>query len=364
MSTSLVSAPATSATQQVKVASWKVTEERRLRGYAVEWAEPGKLLLSRGNHLYCTSSLDAPISCVAAFPLSGTASLAIRMRLAQRALRLFFYNVLCLEGGETFVTFGRQIGVFRDGRFDQLTGRSRACRVLRGGCAVGPSGDVFFGEYLRNPERGPIRIYRYSPGSSCVTVVHEFPSGDVRHVHGVYSDPFDRSLWCLTGDLEHECKLLRSINGFRTFDVVGTGDETWRSVSAIFTSNAVYYGMDAEFRTNHIYRIDKRTGERRDLGQVDGPIYYSKAVGDDLFFGVAAELCPSQVGRSATLWHVNEHNSLSRVVGYEKDLFGKHLMPGTLHFPAGPGLPNQLIYHAVALAGADNRTYIARQCTE
>lgn len=338
------------------VPAWHVSEQRSLRGFAVEWAEPGRLLLSRGNRLYHAAEIgDAP-SLVGSCP-AGALTLAARLRLSQRALRLMFYNVLPLPSGEVFVTFGKVIGVLSGRKFKALSGRDRACRVLRGACALDPSGTVYFGEYLRNPERTPIRIYRYEPGSDAAEIVHTFDAGSVRHVHGVYHDATDGSLWVLTGDLEHECKILRTADAFASLEVIGQGDETWRAVSALFTEDAVYYGMDAEFRQNHVFRLDKRTGQRELLGDVDGPIYYSNSVGDHQFFGVTAELCPSQVGRSATLWHVGPADRLQRVMSHEKDRFSRHFMPGTLHFPRGPGLADQLMYHGVGLAGADNRTY-------
>lgn len=349
---SLVRENASSATE------WGVDEKPALRGFTVEWAEPGDFILSRGNRLYRSAALTGPFEEFASFPVPAWKAAAGRFRLPQRLLRHLFYNVLKLPGDELFLTFGKQIGVYRDGEMKTLAGMDRPCRVLRAACALDAHGDVYFGEYVPNTERGPIHIYRYQAGADSVEIVYTFESSAIRHVHGIYRDPFDGSLWCLTGDADSESRILRSDDGFKTVETIGTGDETWRAVSLQFTGEGIYYGMDAEFRSNHIFRIDRVTGERDDLGEVDGPVYYSHSIGSDLFFAVTAELCPSQIGNSATIWHVDTNGNLSKVVSYAKDAFDRRFfMHGTIHFSRGPGIPGEMLFHAVGLKNADNRSF-------
>src|SRR5262249_22724453 len=156
-------------------------------------------------------------------------------RPAQRLLRFLFYNVLRIEDGAVFVTFDKQAGIHEEGRFHLLEGLVKPCRVLRGACALDRNGTVYFGEYLLNPERGPVLVYRRERGTRRVEVVHPFPAGSVRHVHGIYHDPYTGSLWCVTGDGASECRMLRTRDGFATLEEIGAGDETWRCVSLLFT---------------------------------------------------------------------------------------------------------------------------------
>jgi hypothetical protein len=156
--------------------------------------------------------------------------------------------------------------------------------------------------------------------------------------------------------------MLRTSDGFSTLDVVGAGDESWRAVSVQFTKGAVFYGSDAEFSQNYLYRIDRRSGRRDSLGPTGGPVYYSCRSGGDMYFAVTAEMCPSQTDRCAALWCVGENGSIERVVQMTKDRWHKkYFMPGTLHFPSGPGLADQLLFHAVGLARADNRMFSLRR---
>ena len=77
---------------------------------------------------------------------------------------------------------------------------------------------------------------------------------------------------------------------------------------------------------------------------------------------MTAELCPSQIGRSATLWHVDGNDDLSRCTSFEKDPWPlRYFMVGTLHLARGPGFPDRFYMHGVALRGADHRTFVAAE---
>jgi hypothetical protein len=341
---------------------WQISEERCLDGYTVEWEEPGELILSRRNMLFRTMGAGAPIERLATFPMPASRALPARLRLIQRLLRFEFYNVLKLPDSSYFLSFGRTVAVLRDGRVRPVHGVDPRARLLRGACAVSAAGDVYFGEYAGNPSRDPVRIYRLPAGSETVKVAHTFRAGEVRHVHGIYADPHGGALWCVTGDRPTECRILFSHDGFRTIEVAGAGDETWRTVSLQFTADAVYFGMDAEFRTNHLYRLDRASLERRKLTAVEGPVYYSAKRGADLFFAVTAELCPSQTEPVASIWHVAADDTCRRIVVLQKDALPvRYFLPGTIQFPAGPGTPGTLLFRGLALRGADQRVLRIRR---
>jgi hypothetical protein len=341
---------------------WTLSEERDLRGYTIEWAEPEFFILSKRNRLFQSRTLKPPFTEIVEFPASQWKRGVARMRLAQRLLRFMFYNVLKLPDQSLFLTFGKDLGIYAAGTFHKLEGLGRPFRVLRAACALDGEGRVSFGEYLPNAQRGPVDVYQFIPGSRRAEIVHRFPAGSVRHVHGIYHDPYSDHHWCVTGDRKSECRVITTADNFRTLQTVGEGDETWRCVSLQFTRDAVYYATDAEFEQNYLYRIDRDAGARETLTELEGPVYYSHAVGDHLFFAVSAELCPSQEGRSASLWHVGPGGQCTRVFTMEKDAFPlRYFMPGTVHFPQGPGVCDQVFFHVVALRGGDNRTFSLRQ---
>lgn len=342
-------------------AQWKIEPVPALSGYTIEWLEPGRILLSQRNRIYRASTPTGPRELVGEVAAPLWKRWASRVRGAQRLLRFMAYNVLPLPDDTALVTFDRQVGILSNGEYRDLPGMSRPCRVLRRGCALTSDASVVWGEYVKNKQRGAIEVYRYRPGETQAQVVHTFSAGEIRHVHGIYPDPYADSLWCLTGDWPSECKILRTNDAFETLETVGEGDETWRSVSLLCRPEAVYYASDAEFRGNYIYRLDRRTGRRTTLASIDGPVYYSHAIGEDLLFATTAELCPSQSEPVASLWHVTPTDEVTRVFSFTKDLFRKHLtamlfMPGTFHFPLGPGLDGETYLSGVGLHGVDNLT--------
>lgn len=336
---------------------WEIEHIPELEGYTVEWAEEGNYFLSRRNVLYHSRDLKPPFKQHAVIDASTWKKAASRFRLAQRLLRFQVTNVIPLSNGDTFVTFDKSVGIVRDGVYQPLKGLERPCRVLRSACAVDRNGFIFFGEYLANTERGLIRIYKYASGGDALEVVYTFPEKSIKHIHGIYFDRFTNSLFCLTGDDLHECRILQTFDGFKTAKIIGQGDETWRAVSILFTEKYLYYGMDAEFRSNYIYKFDRRTDARSSLGEVNGTIFYSKQVGDDLFFTTTAENAPSQKENAAALWRADKNDVCTKLLSYEKDRWHKTLFQfGTIHFPYVNLLNDSLYFHLVGVKG-DNQTY-------
>lgn len=337
--------------------NWKVEEIPELKGYTVEWAEPDNFWLSRRNILFHSKNLQPPFERFAAIDAPSWKTLAANFRLAQRLLRFQVTNMIPLKSGDLFVTFDKTAGIVRQGKYQTLRGLVRPCRVLRAACAVDDRENIYFGEYLANDERGEMRVYRYAAGADSLEVIHTFPSGSIKHIHGIYFDEFTKTLFCLTGDDEQECRILQTADEFRTIETIGEGDETWRAVSLLFTEKALFYGMDAEFRANHIYRFDRETGNRESLGEVSGTVFFSKKLGEDLFFTTTAENAPSQTENVAALWNINSAGRCVELIRFKKDFWHPTLFQfGTIHFPCVNRLAGELHFSLVGVEG-DDRTY-------
>jgi hypothetical protein len=341
--------------------NWTVEPRPHLRGYTVEWAEEGHHYLSRRNVLYHSRDLEPPFTKLVAIPAPAWKQAVCRSRLAQRLLRFLVTNVIRLANGDLFVTFDKSVGIVRNGKYTELAGLARPCRVLRAACAIDNHGDVYFGEYLMNDDRTAVRVYRYRPGNSGLEVAYTFPAGSIKHIHGIYFDRFTASLLCLTGDDNSECRMLRTDDGFRTVRVVGEGDETWRAVSVLFDEASMFYGMDAEFRSNHIYRLDRRTSERTSLAEVQGTVYYSKQFGKELFFTTTAENGSNRRARAAAIWNVSAGGKCIEIAKFEKDSWHGTLFKfGTIHFPYA-NLRADALYFSVIGVKEDNQTFRIRR---
>jgi hypothetical protein len=337
--------------------NWIVEAIPELKGYTVEWAEAGNFFLSRRNVLFHSETLKPPFKQIAAIDAPFWKQTASNFRLAQRLLRFMVTNVIQLNNGDLFVTFDKTVGIVRNGKFQILKGLVRPCRVLRSACAVDGNGNIYFGEYLANDERGEMRIYQYKQGSDALEIAYIFPHNSIKHIHGLYQDEFTGSIFCLTGDDEKECQILHSFDGFQTTEIIGEGDETWRAVSILFDKEYFFYGTDAEFRTNQIFKVNRTNLDREPLGEVDGTIFYSKQLGEDLFFTTAAENAPSQKENVAALWHINSEGRCQILTKFQKDRWHKTLfMFGTIHFPFTNKLKDELYFHLVGVQ-EDNQTF-------
>ena len=179
-------------------------------GLVPEWVEPcGTTWLSRGPQILRAEGLNAAPAPVTRLDSQPWKNLLGRSRLARRLLRFAYYNVVPLADRRLFVSFEKSVRIFEHDRWIEVTGLTSQFRILRGCCAVAPSGDVFFGEYLPNTERNrPINIYRLPVGGVRAEIVWTFAPGEVRHVHSVRWDAGEGALWVCTGDLPHECKII------------------------------------------------------------------------------------------------------------------------------------------------------------
>ena len=336
---------------------WKIEEISELRGFVIEWAEPGHYLLSRRNKLYRSRDLIPPFEELTVIDAPLWRSLASSFRLVQRLLRFSVTNAIPLANGDIFVAFDRTVGIIRGHRYIALSGLKRPCRVLRSACAIGLDGNLYFGEYLANDSRGSINLYRYVPGEKSVNSIYSFPKGSVRHVHGIYYDEFTHALFCLTGDSNAECRIIRTFDEFGTVETICQGDESWRAVSALFTKEGVYFGTDAEYRSNSIYRLDRQTLIRNSLGEVNGTVFYSQKFNGKLFFATTAENAPSQTENRAEIWVADESDGIQKLGSFAKDRWHAVLFGfGIVNFPHISSVSDRLFFSLSATIG-DNRTF-------
>ena len=330
----------------------------KLNGYICEWAEANSYIFSLRNKLYLTNSISSPLEYIGSFPEPLLVRLLFRFGLIRRLLRKSFYNVIPLKNDSYFVSYGQQLGIIKNKEYIPFNKIGASFKILRSAAAVDSEGNIFFGEYSSNDARQPVKIYKYSQKSNILEVVHEFASGLIRHIHGIYYDKYTDSLWCLCGDIGNENRILYSNNEFKKISVVGSGDESWRGVSILFTKKYFYYGMDAEFTDNYIIRVDRSNYSRKKIGKVNGPVYYSYKHNNQLFFAVTAELCPSQSDRYASLYVIDSDENIERILDIKKDFFSvKYFLPGAFYFPAGEGNKEDIIFNTIALNHKVSNSY-------
>ena len=77
------------------------------------------------------------------------------------------------------------------------------------GVCLAPNGSIFFGEYLLNTDRSkPVNLYRSIDNGNSFQIIKTFPAGDIRHIHFIKWDPYEKCLWLGTGDYGDNLSLI------------------------------------------------------------------------------------------------------------------------------------------------------------
>ena len=225
------------------------------------------------------------------------------------------------------------------------------------------SDQIFFGEYFGNSERDEVHIYCSQDRGKTWDVAYTFPKGAIRHVHNVLYDKWTDCLYILTGDLGEECKILRASCDFKEVEVVLSGNQQARAVSAIVTEDAIYFATDTPLEANYVYRLD-RSGEMTRLSRLNNSSLYGCQVGSGLFFSTMVE--PSEVNpdRHVYLYGSWDGKSWRSLLKWRKDRWHMLFQFGNAILPTGENHTDLLALTCVAVEGGDLQTSLWRTTSE
>lgn len=312
--------------------------ERIEEGIAVHYADAGLALASRGREILIARDTAFRWRTHVELPRDGMLG-RFENPLLDRLLRRGVHLIKHVES-DTFICFHDQ-GVYRfnthASKVRWLWTLPRGRRILRNGaCLVGT--DLVVGDYWRNRERVDVRVHRLDVTNGSASSFLTFPAGRVRHVHLVQRDPFDGKVWIGTGDEDDQCLLLRLDPADPKLQSVGGGSQKWRTVTLLFTQDAVYWGSDNHTGSNALYRYDRGSGSLEMVGPVIGPVYYAISHGRYRIFGTTVEKSGGEQGGTGRLYAIDETGDLVELYSDEGDgLMGIVLGYATFEFADGPG---------------------------
>jgi hypothetical protein len=145
--------------------------------------------------------------------------------------------------------------------------------VLHGGICEDHEGWTYFGEYFMNPGREPVVVWRLAPDMLSWEEAYRFQASTIRHVHGVYRDPYDdQALWAPVGDYAGECFFYLTRDRFETIERFGDGSQMWRAVRLFFTPDHICWITDSQLEQNVACRMDSLLTHQHgtELGQRKG----------------------------------------------------------------------------------------------
>lgn len=201
------------------------------------------------------------------FPFRPPRDLFEITRLSARASRADKCNLFVNSQGRVLGIRDGAVYAYRPNRGLEELFRIQGDTVLNRAMCEDSEGWSYFGEYFRNPHRGPVRIYRVAPELDLWEIAQEFHTGSIRHVHAVHRDPFDESaLWVTVGDYEGECHLYRTNDRFDSMNKYGDGSQTFRAVNLLFTETHVSWITDSHLEQNRACRLERSSG-KLEVGQ-------------------------------------------------------------------------------------------------
>ncbi|MFP4643764.1 MAG: hypothetical protein ACLFM0_05375 [Spirochaetales bacterium] len=270
-------------------------------------------------------------------PWSGSSYLLAGVPAVARLLRLGIHSLVAGESA-ALVIANRHTYLLENGHITSI-GPLVGSRPL---AVVAHNESFYYGEYRSNRQRSPVHVWKYASNGDGWRPVWQF--NNVRHIHGVFHDPYSDQLWVTTGDRNDEAAIWRTDDCFGSLERVVGGAQWCRAVQLLFTRDHVYFGSDTPLEKNYIYRMNRDGGGVERLAAVGSSVFYGCRVGNDLFFSTAVE--PSSVNTTgyAQVWHSPDGNQWDTVMSFKSDpLPSKYFQYAQVLFPTGPG-DNEHVY--------------------
>lgn len=250
--------------------------------------------------------------------------------LTRRLLRLgghHFFPYQNLAG----IIYDKSTGIIKDGVMSQsqplIGSRPLSLEHINQG--------FVFGEYRSNPERSEINVWKFGVNKELHSI---FKFKGIRHIHGIYKDPYTEQLWITTGDEDNEAAIYCSNDHLKTVEKILFGSQQARTIKLLFTETHIYFGSDAPHEVNYLYRLHRESKEAEQLQQVSSSVFHGCKVGDWLFFSTAVE--PSRVNTTkyAEVWASPNGTEWKCIYKFKKDILSmRYFQYGQVFFPNGPG---------------------------
>ena len=257
---------------------------KQIRGI-VHWADDEVLLRSVGRRIDVSYDGGSSFKIVGKVDVGFVRNLASIHRLGIRFVRGNVKHIVRL-GEQKFLAFaGRHIfSINLKTNTVQQIAKTMGSRPLRICC---DGNTIYYGEYRSNPERTPIHIWKSTDGGHHWQIHQKFQG--IRHIHGIFKDPYDDSFWVTVGDEDDEAAIWRYNSDWEAGEKIFSGSQLARVIDLLFDDREIVFGTDAPEGQNWIMRYLRSTGETQKVAPVKGPVFHARTCGGLQFFSTARE---------------------------------------------------------------------------
>ncbi len=320
-------------------------------------AAEGRLYGGHGYRLVCSDDGGKSYGLLAKYKVPIWRSGIAHSRVGIRLLREGFHSIAKSDDGTIVAVVRGAILMLKKG------GESFKCvfRIKRGSrplniCWIPKIGFVF-GEYFSNEKRVPVHIYASQKGDFWSSI-YTFPKGSIRHIHGIYYDPFREGVWVLTGDRDEESGLWFSSDGFRTVNPIARGSQRARAVSILPVDDGLIVPMDSPIERNYIHHVDVATGTFTRLAELPGSAFYTSRLGEFMFVSTVVEPSKINVTQHAALYVGTASGGWRCMARYERcraNVVEKYMSYPSLVLAPSDGRGDQLYAYGIGLCQYDRR---------
>jgi hypothetical protein len=283
-------------------------------------------------------------------------------RILRRLLRLDKSNVvLNFNKNGVIIIYQKYIYFYclKEKKLNLVSKLKNHRNVLHNAIAVTKNG-IFFGEYGPNKYKKKIPVWcSYNDGRNW-KIIYNFPGGLIKHIHGIYNDPFKNNLWITTGDSNGECYLFKVPN--KKFDNIiryGDGSQKWRAVSLLFKKNHVIWGMDSPLQTSNLQIFNTKTKKLKKGCSFPGPVWYSKVFSDhSAILQTSVEIGDGVKSNYSSLFYSKDLINWYEIYKFKKDIFPKKLFKfGVIAFSEGIQSSKDFLFSAEGLKKIDGKVF-------
>ncbi|AZJ35037.1 hypothetical protein D6T69_05675 [Tenacibaculum singaporense] len=288
-------------------------------------------------------------------------------RLTRRALRLDKCNVFPSEDKLVIIRQGKVYSYDLNTNTLKLTLQLVNCRnILHQSMCRTKEGNLFFGEYGNNGDRKPVNIYKSSNNGISWELIYQFKSGEVKHIHGCYYDPFEDKVWTLTGDFENENIIMKSDESFTENIRIGDGSQTYRAVSLFFEKDYVHWIMDSPIERSYHYKMNRDNYKVDKKSGFPGPVWYLKYLKEGYYLAATSvEIGEGVLENNASLFISKDLENWTLLKKFKKDILPmRYFKWGVIGFADGKQSINDFILHFEALKKVDGKSYIFKLETQ
>lgn len=338
---------------------WDLVRVGRFPGLrALAWADD-YLYASRGYELLRAgireedSAADLHWDLVATFRPPWWRNLTSAARLSSRLFRDGFHALTVVPSGAMVAAVpGAIISLTPSEAKFRVTHRiTRGTRPLH--ITAVPDGTVFWGEYFDNAARDEVYIYASQDHGSRWEVAYTFPKRAIRHVHNIVYDPWENSLWVLTGDYGRECRILRASCDFSKVEVALEGNQQARAVALVPCEGGVYFSSDTPSEENYVYHLDRQAVLSK-LALLSSSSIYGCRVGSSLFFSTMVEPSAANTDRHVRVYGSRDGHDWRPLLAWQKDRWSPAVFQyGNAFLPDGNNTTPYLAVSTVAVQPDD-----------